>query len=203
MARYSLLILTFICILIPGVASAGTAWVLKKNEEGIKVYVANIPNSGLKAVKVECTINATMQQLKTLLMDAKAHEQWVYNTKSSYAIKNITADHQIYYSEISMPWPVKNRDVVVDLQLTEDKTAGIMKVSAKAIPGHVQEKDAVRIKFSDVSWTVTAIADKQLKIEYIAQADPAGSIPEWVTNMFCTKGPFETFKKLRMIVKKY
>ena len=85
---------------------AGIAWELKKDSEGIKVYAGSVANSNLKAVKVECTVNATLSQLAALLLDAKAHEIWVYNTKKSYVVKDLGAGHQVYYSEISMPWPL-------------------------------------------------------------------------------------------------
>jgi hypothetical protein len=31
--------------------------------------------------------------------------------------------------------------------------------------------------------------------------DPAGSLPNWMVNLFITKGPYETFVKLREEVK--
>lgn len=180
---------------------AQTKWELKKHEDGIKVYAGSVPNSNIKAIKLECTIDATIPQLTALLLDAKAHERWVYSTETSYEVKKIDDNHVIYYSAMSMPWPVKNRDIVVDLKLTLNPNTKVLTVNGAAIPGHVAvKKDVIRVTSSKVLWTVTPISAKQLKIEYIAQADPGGSIPAWVVNMFCTKGPFETFKRLRETV---
>jgi hypothetical protein len=39
-----------------------------------------------------------------------------------------------------------------------------------------------------------------MRIEYFGQADPGGSVPGWVANPFTTKGPFETFRKLRQLI---
>ena len=167
------------------------------------MYVADMPNTNLKAIKVECIINATMSQLKALLMDAKAHEKWVYNTKTSYTVKQISDDQQIYYSEVSMPWPVKNRDVVIDLKWQQDVNGKKVRVTSTALSGYVPENDAIRVKFSNVLWIVTPVNEKQLQIEYTAQADPGGTVPAWLVNMFCTKGPYETFKNLRILVSKY
>lgn len=182
---------------------ASPTWELKKNQDSIKVYTANAGNSNIKAVRVECIINATPSQLTALLLDAKAHEQWVYSTKSSYSIRSTGAGKQLYYSEISMPWPLANREVVVNLSISQQPATKVLTVKAIAISGELQsKKDKVRVVRSNVTWTITPLAANRLKIEYIADADPGGSIPAWITNMFLTKGPYETFKQLRQEVSK-
>jgi hypothetical protein len=125
----------------------------------------------------------------------------VYSTKQSYLLKQINEGHQIYYSEISMPWPLSNRDVVVDFNIQKNQN-GVITVKATAVDGYAKkDKKKVRIKFSDVNWTVTPAGSNTLNVEYVAQADPGGSIPAWVSNMFITKGPFETFKLLQKALK--
>jgi hypothetical protein len=44
---------------------------------------------------------------------------------------------------------------------------------------------------------MTAIGNNTIKIDYVVQFDPSGSVPAWLTNMFVTKGPMETFEKLQ------
>jgi hypothetical protein len=179
---------------------ASEKWELKKDADGIKVYTAAVPNTNIKAIKVECTINASLSQLTAFLLDAKAHENWVYSTKQSYMVKQLAPNHQVYYSEMTMPWPLTNRDVVVDLMITQDPTK-VLTVKAVAVKGYVeQNKNKVRVPLSVVNWTVTPLSKSVLKIDYVAQADPGGAIPAWVVNMFITKGPFETFKSLRKAV---
>ena len=183
------------------IAHADTNWVLKKDLDGIKVYTGDMPGSKLKIVRVTCTLNARLSQLASLLLDIPAHEQWVYNTKTSYVVKQLAEGHLIYYSEISMPNPLGNRDVVVDLHITQQPATKVMSVIANAIEQYVPvKKDKVRITLSKVSWTVTPIGKDQISIEYTAQADPGGSLPAWTVNLFTTKGPFETFKKLKELI---
>lgn len=195
-----LCLLLMLCLASFG-SKAQTNWELKKDAEGIKVYTAAKAGSDIKAIKVLCTLNATADQLIAYLTDAKAHEQWVYSTKQSYLVKRVSEGHQIYYSEITMPWPLSNRDVVVDLKIVKNSN-NVITVKASAIDGYVpKDKKKVRISFSDVNWIVTPAGTNTLKVEYVAQADPGGNIPTWVSNMFITKGPFETFKLLRKALK--
>lgn len=197
--KKTILLLLMSCACI--VARAQTAWELKKDDEGIKVYTGSIPNSNIKAVKVTCILNASLSGLTALLLDSKAHEQWVYNTKTSYLVKQLSASSQLYYSEISMPWPLTNRDVVVEMNISQTPGTNVMYVSANAVAQYVPlNKNKVRVTMSKVSWTVTPIGNNQLSVVYIGQADPGGDIPAWLANSFSTKGPFETFKKLKELI---
>jgi hypothetical protein len=77
----------------------------------------------------------------------------------------------------------------------------VLTVKGVAVDNQVPEvKEIVRVHNSEVTWTVTPLTANSLKIEYTAQADPGGSVPVWAVNMFSTKGPFETFRKLRTTV---
>lgn len=182
-------------------AHAQTAWELKKDKEGIKVYTGSTPNSNIKSVKVNCTLNTSFSRLTAILLDTKAHEQWVYNTKTSYLVKQLSGNHLLYYSEISMPWPLTNRDVVIDMIISQQPGTKVMYISANTAENYVPvNKDKVRVPSSKVNWTVTCIGESQLSIEYIGQADPGGDVPAWLVNSFSTKGPFETFKKLKELV---
>jgi len=182
-------------------AYAEPVWELKKDEEGIKVYIGSVPNSNIKAVRVTCILNANISQLTALLLDTKAHEQWVYNTKTSYLVKPLGPNHLVYYSEVSMPWPLTNRDVVVEMKISQQPATKVLYVSANTIDNYVpMNKGIVRVPLSKVSWTVTPIGNNQLSVEYVGQADPGGSVPAWLVNSFSTKGPFETFKKLKELV---
>ena len=192
-----LMLISFTCAMAHG----ETKWELKKDQEGIKVYTGSIPNSNIKAVKVTCVLNASLSQLTALLLDTKAHEQWVYNTKTSYLVKQLSDNHLLYYSEISMPWPLTNRDVVVEMTISQEPGTKVIYISVNTADNYVPvNKDKVRVPLSKVNWTVTCIGQNQLSIEYVGQADPGGAVPAWLVNSFSTKGPFETFKKLKEVV---
>ena len=63
-------------------ASGQNVWKLNTEKEGIKIYTSIVPDSKVKAIKVECDLNTTAAQLVALLMDVKATPDWVYHTKS-------------------------------------------------------------------------------------------------------------------------
>jgi hypothetical protein len=178
-------------------------WKPRVDKEGIKVFSRHIDGSKLNAIKVECSVAATLSQLVAVILDVNDGAQWLYSTKSCSLVKQVSPSELFYYSEISFPWPVVNRDFVAHLVVSQDPATKTVTVGATNIAGMVPVKTGIiRMLHSTGKWTITAQEKNLLKIVYVLQADPDGSLPSWITNMFDTKGPFETFKKLQEQVKK-
>jgi len=191
--------ITLLCCLT-GAAQAQDNWQLKKEEEGILVYTGSSPNSDFKSIKVECTVKAKTTQLVAFLLDLDAQRDWVYNNKNTSLIKKIDANEMIFYSEVSVPWPCTNRDYISHITITQPNPK-LVTIDAHAEPGLLPAKEGkVRVKDSKAHWEVTRAGSDLLKIVYTVQFDPSGAIPAWLTNMFVTKGPLLTFRKLREVV---
>jgi len=178
-------------------------WKLSKDKDGIKVYQAENPKSKFKSIRVECVLPGTFDKLIAVLTDIEHLKDWVYNTKSSYVIKKISAYDLYYYTDISIPWPMSNRDVVVHLKIARDSSQNSMKILATNENRIIPEKDGkVRVVYYLTSWYVTMPTTKTVSIVYTFEADPGGSLPAWLVNSFADKGPYESFKKLSDILKK-
>jgi hypothetical protein len=184
-------------------ALAQKDWTLKVDKDGIKVYTKNLDNSPFKAVKTICTIETSLSQLTAVLMDINNTVDWVYATKKCVVLKTISASEVIYYSEIDAPWPVSNRDFIVRLWAEQDEKTKAVSVLAENKPTYLPVYgNIVRIQHSHSKWLLTPLPNGHVKVEYELQVDPGGNIPAWLINMFATKGPYESFKKLKQQVKK-
>ena len=178
-------------------------WTLKLNKEGIKVYTKNLENSPYKAIKTICTINASVKKVTAVLLDVNTGADWIYATKKCTLLKQVSPLELFYYSEIAIPWPVSNRDFIVHLKVWQDKKTGIVTVEGDNKPTYLPEyKNIVRIQQSYSKWLVIPLPNGQVQIEHLLQVDPGGAVPAWLINMFATKGPYESFKNLRLQVKK-
>ncbi|TMI90984.1 MAG: lipid-binding protein [Bacteroidetes bacterium] len=178
-------------------------WKLSKDEDGIKVYQSEVKHSKFKSIKVECTLEGTYDKLMAILNDVPNRKTWVYNNKNSSLLKRVSASEFYYYSEIHLPWPMTNRDVVAHLKMNKDSLNRFLKISEESVPGYAPEKNGiVRVQQSDISWYVTMPSAKMISIVYIFHTEPGGSLPAWVVNMFTDKGPYESFKKLSELLKR-
>ncbi|GAA4310467.1 hypothetical protein GCM10023149_05160 [Mucilaginibacter gynuensis] len=100
---YKALALTCLILLKLGFASAQTDWQLSTEKEGIKVYTSIVPDSKIKAIKVECSFTSTVSQFVSVILDVKNAAEWVYHTKSCSLVKQVSPSELYYYSEISLP----------------------------------------------------------------------------------------------------
>lgn len=197
------LLLCCIVILTGASSFAQPDWQLKQDKDGIQVYTKNIDNAKLKAVKVVATVTASLSALTAVLMDVDGSTDWVYATKKITLLKKISPLALIYYSEIEIPWPANNRDFIVEIHASQDEKTKTVTVDGINKPAYLPEnKNIVRVQQSYSRWLVTPLQKGLAKIEYVLQVDPGGNIPSWLVNLFATKGPLETFKKLREQVKK-
>lgn len=176
-------------------------WKLSKNRDGIKVYESETKNSDFKSIKVECVIKGTYDKLIALLNDVSRHKEWIYNSKTSSILKKNSSYDFYYYTEAHIPWPMSNRDAVIHLTMTRDSLDRFLKITAIGMPTYIPEKSGkVRVSRSLVNWHVTMPSSTYLSIVYTFEADPGGSMPAWLANMFADKGPYESFKKLAVIL---
>jgi hypothetical protein len=59
-----------------------------------------VPDSKIKAIKVEANIDATPSQLVAVVMDINTAPDWVYHVKSAKLVKQISPTELYYYSEV-------------------------------------------------------------------------------------------------------
>jgi hypothetical protein len=178
--------------------SAQNNWEQKKNKDGIKISTRPSARSAFNDIKVEMDLPGNIYQLASILMDADQYVQWSYSVEKSKVVKKINPSSFVYYMEVNAPWPVTNRDLYAELNISMDTVGHTLKVYTKGNknfrpPGN----DLVRIPYSNSTWSVSTVSGNAMHLSYELEIDPGGSVPGWIMNMFSTKAPFETFKNLK------
>lgn len=183
--------------------SAQEEWKLKTQREGIDVFTRNVADSKIKAIRIKCSINATLSQLVAVILDIDASGEWVPGTKSAVLLQQTSSTELFYYSEIRFPWPASNRDYVAHLTVSQDPHSRVVTIQSTNLPDHVPvKKGIVRVLRATGKWTIIPKEKNRMDVEYELLADPGGSIPAWVVNLLSTKSPLEAFTKLRLQVQK-
>lgn len=190
-------------LLFSALLPAQEDWKLKSDKDNIKTYSKKLADSKINAVKIESTFPCSPSQFISVLMDVDSYDKWIYNSKSSRLIKQVSPSEMYYYSEVNFPWPTTNRDFVSHVVVSQDPRSKVVRVDAKNVSGIVPAKpNIVRIEKSSGEWIITPIAKNEIRIEYILQVDPGGDLPAWLINPFASKGLVETFKNLRRQLQK-
>lgn len=181
-------------------AMAQNNWELKRNDHGIEVYTRNAVNGNIKELRVVCELDATKEQLIKVLQDIAGYSDWVYSNKKSVVLKTINPQNIIYYTQSHLPWPIKDRDLIVELNI--NPTPEVLNIQAKSLPNFLpRDKGYIRVPYSLATWRVTQAPNNKLKVDYTFSVDPGGSIPVWLVNATLAIGPYNSFLKLMQVLK--
>jgi hypothetical protein len=162
------------------------------------VYTCASGHLKFKSIKASFTVNARLSQLVAFILDVNSYCDWQYHTIRARLLKKINEQELMYYTEIAAPWPVSNRDMVVDLKLSQDAKTKVLTIVMVSVPEGAPEKDQlVRVPMSIAKWTVVPLSPSRLKVEYFIEIDPGGSVPAWMVNMVSAQAPYDSFKTLK------
>jgi hypothetical protein len=192
-------------ILITGLSSAFCQgkWELKRNENGIQVFTRTPLTGNIKELRFICELTTTKAQLIKTLQDIKHYNDWVYSTRKTTLLKIVNPRQLIYYSVSHLPWPIKDRDLIVQLTLIPDSITNRFEIQAKSLPDYLPKNpDFIRVPYSLALWKVIVVDDHTLKVDYTFSVNPGGSIPAWLVNTTLAIGPYNSFVSLRNELKK-
>ncbi|MFL5765351.1 MAG: START domain-containing protein [Bacteroidia bacterium] len=198
------LFLLFFCIaFLTGFQPQDTAWQLKKFEQGISVYTRNTESSKYKELKAVYQVKTSLSSIIALLNDVPTYPEWVFRCGSSKVLQHISDQDLIRYQTVVAPWPVDNRDMVVEAKTSQDEKTGIVYQRVSGRPDFIKEApNHVRIREFRGLWTLTPKPGGMVEVQYELLVNPAGNIPAWIVNMAVVDGPFETSVNMKEWLKK-
>jgi hypothetical protein len=174
-----------------------SAWELKKDENGVKVYVRSVVNQPMKESRATAQFSSSPEAVLNLILDYAHYGGWVPRVISAREVERSSDTEIISYSLNDSPWPVSDRDLV--LRNTIKRGAdGSITLTMKAISGKVPTKSGVvRMTFYEGFYQITPKGNGQVEVVYQALLDPAGSIPAWMANMAVVDTPYDLLIGMR------
>ena len=171
---------------------------LKRDDDGILVYTCKSQNERFKSIRATFTIaHTTIEELLIFLKQIDHYPTWQYNMVSAKLLKPVSEDTLIVRTEIKAPWPVDNRELIVEYAFSYLQDTNKLRVTTRTVSfEYPTSKNLVRVPFSYAEWDVTAVEDS-LQVTYSMKIDPGGSVPAWVLNMAMAEGPHHTFTNLK------
>ena len=186
-----------ILILIGSGLYAQANWELVDQEEDITVYVRKQEGSQIKEVKIEGQIKCELSELVKALEDVEGQTAWVESTIKATILDKQDAAHFIFYQSTDMPYPVKDRDVVLRYSRQQDPNTKTVTIEFRNVEGQKDiHDDYVRIPDIYSGYTLKPDGAGHVSLDYILKIDPGGKMPKWVINMAITKGPIDTIRSL-------
>ncbi|NNE25238.1 MAG: hypothetical protein HKN09_00215 [Saprospiraceae bacterium] len=183
---------------LPGVYSeSADTWKLVKSKENLEVYVRKLDHETFKEVKVVGIVNCKISELVASIEDVPTHHTWVTRTMESKILEKFDDGHFIYYLSMDMPFPVKDRELVIEYQrAVHPQRNKVSTTSNEYQYNYPVSEDFVRIPDYFSNYVLTDLGSGQVKLEYYMKVNPGGLLPAWLVNLAVTKGPMDTMEAL-------
>jgi len=192
------LILSFFLTLMFTCPLAGQSWDFIKEKDSIKIYTRVESGRTLKSYKAITDINAPVEKIFTLMEDINNTDWWDKKLTQIKVLQYEKDKKARYYMVYELPWPVTDRDLCVDVTITINQVTGERKINAVSLNGIIPEHDdLVRIKDYVQTWTITPAGKDMTHIVLEGFVDPAGAIPNWISNMLIIESPMKAISGLR------
>ncbi len=180
-------------------AQGADGWVLKNEKEGVKVYYRQ--TSDVYELKLITSLKVSLSGMVTLLSEVDNYPKWGYKVSESRELRKVSDSEIYYYSKLDFPWPLDDRDIIVQSKIVQDPLTRRITATSKATPDYLPvQKGVVRMRNAHTTWTLVPGLGGWTYVEYYIYSDPGGSLPAWLVNMALDVGPRETIKNIRGFV---
>lgn len=179
----------------------GVEWKLKRDRNGIQVFLSKVSGSRFRAVMSVMEVEATPKQLAALVMDLENCPNWASLCKSAKVIERISVNETYVHSVNNAPFPVRNRDIVSHVKWSYDHVSGKVSMRSDAAPDKLPKKRGlVRIRYASSEWHFTPKPNGMVLVENYAHVDPNGKVPAWLINLTIVESPYKTLKNMRKLI---
>lgn len=191
-------------IVISGYAFAGDdGWVLARDRDGIKVWTRDIPDYPIRGFKAVMTVNSSLRGLVNLILDTDNASRWVYRTNRIQLLKRDTeAATFIIRVETDFPWPLSDRDVVLDGKIVQDTKTGAVTIQSHSVDSveYPKRPDFVRMPDMQGTWIFRPLGKDLVEVTMLGRADPGGNIPAGIVNLIIQETPYRTMQRMREVL---
>jgi len=179
-------------------------WTELDKVHDIAVYTRPYEGSTYPEVRASGTVCATLPQLVAFVEDVAAFEQWIPDTAEARLLDRPTPRTQIYYIRTSMPWPVKDRDMIYRLSETTAFRHGwptdsspAISVAIEGLPEYLPvDTHAMRMKGVSGRWTFDQTGDRT-RIDLDMHIEPGGGVPAWLARQRIVGTPTRMLANLK------
>lgn len=174
-------------------------WALVAEEDGIVVTSRPSEHSALPIFRGVGQVDAPLLEVLAVVTDAERHHEWIFSCSDSALVAQTSEASGIVYNRTDAPWPVPDRDVVLDsrVEVLDGEREVIVRFSATPHPDRPPIDGVVRMPYLRGHYHLWAEGDAHTRVEYQVDSDPGGTLPTWLATRGTREMPLETLRALR------
>ncbi|MBQ0732149.1 MAG: START domain-containing protein, partial [Oleispira antarctica] len=168
----------------------------------LKIFTRQVENSDLKEFKGEMMVKTTMKTLAALLLDDQAATQWMHLCEKFEIVERTDELNAVIYFINGAPWPVSDRDAVIQSSMTQDPESLVVTVAINTLDDRLpKDDDYVRIARMSGFWLFEPKEAGQVLVTYQIHANPGGGLPTWLANSVVVDTPYGTMTQMVEMLK--
>ena len=192
-----------VVLVVPLALFAGEKWELVGNKDDIVTYRREVAGSPVIAIRGEAVVEAPLLHVASVLMDTARLPQWMDRVAEARRIRATSALHYVEYERASTPFPLTDRDFVIESWVEIDAAKKQMVLRARsAADASAPVTGLVRGEVLSSTFTLTALDSRRTRVVTEVHTDPKGSIPKWMVNLVQKSWAHTTIMGLRGQVRK-
>lgn len=178
---------------------ADSGWAPIASEEGIVVTSRPSEHSPLPVFRGVGVVEAPLLEVLAVVTDAQRHHEWIFSCSASALVEQTSDSTGIVYNRTATPWPVPDRDVVLDSRVEVIDGEQEIRVSFTATEHRDRpaEDGVVRMTYLHGHYHLWADGPERTRVEYQVDSDPGGKLPTWLATRGTRDMPLETLRELR------
>jgi hypothetical protein len=203
MRKYLLLISTYLLISNTFGQQHTDNWKFFKESNDISVYFRTHEKSTVKELKLTTKINATVQSVESIITNVDILKTWGYACLESKLLKRKGMGELYYYYAVDVPWPLSDRDVVINMKIRQDSLSGITDINSMNFNGLIPEKeDRTRLKYVKAHWQLIPINKNSMQLDFTIATELGSDFPDWLVNYAMSYSPIKSITALRNMAEK-
>ena len=176
-------------------------WKLKREKEGITIYLREQADSPLKEYKARAIIANPIRQVAEFMSDYERYPEWVFRCAGLTIIEDLGGNRVLFQIVYDIPWPMNARDITVESVIAmHDQGRKIEKLTQNVQVDFPSDEGVIRMPEYRELVLLKEIDSSNTLFITEGYSNPGGKVSPRLVNMFLVDGIFDSVVKLREIL---
>ena len=175
------------------------SWTPLFAEEGIEVSMYLPEERDLPIFRAQGVFAENFYDILAVLDDVPRHTEWMVRMSESREIEKSHDFDRVLYNRFDVPWPVSDRDSVMEVKAELDQKAQVVDVVfTRIVHKSTPEVEGVlRIPKMESLAQLRFLEEKKTQVTYVLDIDPGGRIPIWLVKWIIKRIPLKLLRNLK------
>ncbi|MCC5927916.1 MAG: hypothetical protein JJU28_01605 [Cyclobacteriaceae bacterium] len=172
-------------------------WTLKKSKEGIDIHYrwVGTGQDRVRQLRTSMRLDCEVDDVVEMIRNDSASLRWVNRMVQFKNFDESENGSWYTYSEIDIPWPFQNRDLITRNQLKKTEKGAV--ITLLSAPDKLPDVEGlVRIETFSGEWIIDKTSVGKTQIDYLVMTEGPPLLPAWFTDPIVENGLIKTMQAL-------